>query len=123
MRWIAERESVSALMAPVILDTAARFAELIKDGGALGAAEVETVGDAERPGPCAGDVPRRLRYGRLAALVRIEAHIAAVAVGLDRDPEVLVAHAHHAGVAPGRDDRARLDGRVVLLEDPFLAGH
>jgi len=27
MRWIAERESVSALMAPAILDTAARFAD------------------------------------------------------------------------------------------------
>ena len=101
-------------------DAATRFAELIEDRGALGAAEVQAVGNAERPRARARDVPRGLRDRRLATLVRIEPHVAAVAVGLDRDAEVLVPHAHHSGVAGGSDDRARLDGRVVLLKHPAL---
>src|SRR6267378_2392798 len=103
-------------------DAAARLAELIENGGSLGIAEIETIGDAEWPGSRARDVAGGFRDGRLAALVRIEAHVAAVAVGLDRDAEVLVPHADHAGIATGRDHGARLDRRVVLLEDPLLAG-
>ena len=103
-------------------DAATRFAELIENRGTLGAAEVQTIGNAERPGTGAGDVARRLRDGRLAALVWIEPHVAAVAVGLYRDPKVLVPHAHDAGVTAGRNDCPGLHGGVVLFENPPLAG-
>src|SRR5882762_10159441 len=106
-----------------ISDAAARFAELIENRGALRVTKVQTVGDTERPGTGAGHVARRLRDGRLAALVRIEPHVAAVAVGLYRNPEVLVAHPDDAGVAAGRDDCPGLHGGVVLFENPPFAGY
>src|SRR5438046_508050 len=89
---------------------------------ALGAAEVQTVGDAERARPRAGDVAGGLRDGGLAPLIRIERDVASTAVGRDCDAELRAPHSDHTGVAPRGDHRARLDGRVVLLVYPALGG-
>src|ERR1043165_8248808 len=80
--------------------------------GPLGAAEVQTIGDAERSRAGAGDVARRLRDGGFPTLVRIEPHVAAVAVRLHRDAELVVADANDTGVAAGRNRRARLDRQI-----------
>src|SRR5207248_2190599 len=60
--------------------------------------------------------------GGLAPLVRIERHVASIAVGRDRDAELRAPHPDHTGVAPRSDHRTRLDGRVVLLVHPALGG-
>ena len=61
-------------------DAAAGLAELEEHLGLLRVAEVEAVGDAERPRAGAGDVARRLGHGGLAALVGIERDEPGVAV-------------------------------------------
>ena len=60
-----------------VADAAARLPELEEDLGLLRIAEVEAVGDAERPGAGAGDVARRLGHRGLAALVGVEGDVAA----------------------------------------------
>src|SRR2546425_11795347 len=99
------------------------FSELVEDLGSLRIPKVEAVRDAEGSGTRACHVARGFRDGRFAALVRVETHVAAVAVRLNCNAEVLVPNAQHAGIAARRYDRAGLDGGVVLLEDPALAGN
>src|SRR5207248_9860939 len=95
--------------------------ELIEDRRALGTAEVEAIGDARGPGAGARDVARRFRHHGLAPFVRVEAHVAAVAVHAHREPKLRVPHANDAGVAaPRPEHRARLDGGIVLLVHPAL---
>ena len=103
-------------------DAATGFAELIEDGGALRAPEVEAVGNAEGARAGAGDVPSRFRDRGLATFIRVERHVARIAVGRHRNPEVRVADTDHRRVAPGAEHGAGLDGGVVLLEDPTFRG-
>ena len=103
-------------------DPAARLAELEEHFGLFGVAEVEAVGDAERPRPGAGDIAGRLRDGRLAALIGIERDQPVVAVHADGDPEPGARNPEHAGVSAGPQHGRRLHGGVVLLVHPALAG-
>ena len=96
--------------------------ELAHDLGLLGIAEVQAVGDADRPGPDAGQVPAGFGHGDPGPCPRIEPGVEGVAVqghgqGLLRalDPE-------HGRVGAGQEDRVHLDHVVVLAEDPFLVG-
>ena len=102
-------------------DAAAGLPELEEDFRLLGVAEVEAIGDAQRHRAGAGDVPRRLGDGRLAAFVRIERHQPVVAVHRDGEPERRARHLQHARVAAGAEHGRGLDRRVVLLVHPALA--
>src|ERR1700752_4719673 len=104
-----------------IRDAASRFPKLEKDLGTLGAAEVQAVRDAGRLRPGAGDIACRFGHGSLAALVRIEPHVPAVAIGFDRDPELFMPDSNHTGIAAWRYHSAGLNRRIVLLEDPLFA--
>src|SRR6266576_2447720 len=106
-----------------VRNPARRLLKLIEHLGALGTAEVEAVGDAERLSARARDVARGFGHGCLAPLVGIEPHISAVAVGLDRDAERLVPDAQQARIAAWRYYRAGLNRRIVLLKHPLLAGN
>ena len=73
--------------------------ELAHDLGPLGIAEVEVVGDGERPAAHGGEVAPGLRHGLLAALERVGLAIARRHVGGQRERPSGRQHAHDGGVA------------------------
>ena len=93
---------------------------MVEDRRPLGTPEVQAIADAQRAGAGARDVAGRLRNGRLAPFVRVEQHVAAVAVHRHRQAKCRIADPNHSGVTPRADHGACLDGRVVLLVDPVL---
>ena len=87
--------------------------------GRVGIAEVEAVGDAQRPGAGDGDVAGRL--GDATAPPRGRDRAAAtrlVAVGGRHERLAGPLDAEHGGAAAGPGDRVRPDVVVVLLVDP-----
>ena len=103
-------------------DAAAGLAELEEHLGLLRVAEVEAVGDAERPRAGAGDVARRLRDRGLAALVRVERHQPGVAVHRDGDAEVgRPAPGSTPASPPGPSTVEAWTRGIVLLVHPALA--
>ena len=104
-----------------VLEAAAGLGELPHHVGVLGRAEVQAVGDRERPGPGGGHVAERLRERELRAGVRVEPGEAAVAVRRHRDPEPgLLVDPHHARVVGLGEDGVALHVAVVLVGDPGL---
>ena len=108
-----------------VAETADRLGQLPHDLRLLGIAEVQAVGERERPRAGARDVARRLGHRRDRAGARIEPAPARVAVDrhrerLARRRAVLALHAHQRGVAAGTDHRVALHQRVVLALDPGL---
>ena len=99
------------------LDAADQFAHRL---GALGIAEIEIVGERERPRADGDQIAPRFRHRLFSALARIGVAIALGAVGRQRQALRPVAEPHHRGVAAGALDRIAEDQRVVLLGDPAL---
>ncbi len=106
-----------------VREAAGRLGELPHDLGVLRRPEVQAVGDGDRHGAGGGDVAVRLGERELRAGVRVEAAVAPVAVGRQRDAEPgLLTQPHDAGVlGPGENGVAEHDA-VVLLGDPAAAG-
>ena len=103
-------------------DAATRLAELEEDLRLLRVAEVEAVGDAERPRAGAGDVARRLGHGGLAALVRVERDAARVAVHGHRERRTRCpAPGARRRRRPGPSTVDACTRGVVLLVHPALA--
>src|SRR5207248_4308806 len=103
-------------------DPEAGLLELPHDLGALGVAEVQTVGDRERLATDAGDVARGLRHGVRRAEARIEVTPAGVAPDRHRYSAVALAgEPHHSGIAlAGPDGGPDADHVIVLAVDPLL---
>src|SRR2546429_3506079 len=102
-------------------DPEAGLLELPHDLGALGVAEVQTVGDRERFATDAGDVTRGLRHGVRRAEARIEVTPAGVAPDRHRYSAVALAgEPHHRGIALARPDGGPdADHVIVLAVDPL----
>ena len=94
-----------------------RLDELPGDRALLRVAEVEAVGEAERLGAGAGDVPRRLEHGQLAARARVEPAHPAGAVERQREAAVARLQPQHGRIDSGPPHRARADEVVVALVD------
>ena len=94
-----------------------RLDELPGDRALLRVAEVEAVGEAERLGAGAGDVPRRLEHCEPAAGARIEPPHPAGAVERDGEAAVAGPQAQHGRVEPGPADGAGADEVVVAAVD------
>ena len=95
--------------------------------GSSGRAEVQAVGDRQRPGAGGRDVAVRLGQRQLGAGVRIEPAVPAVAVHRHRDADVAVravraGQPHDAGVLRLGQHRVALHVPVVLVGDPGLVG-
>jgi hypothetical protein len=104
-------------------ESAHRLGELPHDARILRGAEVEAVRDGERPRAADRDVAVGLGEGELRAGVRVEARVAAVAVGRDGDAALgrLVQPDHARVLGLGQDGVAH-DVAVVLVGDPRLVG-
>ena len=98
-----------------------RRGELAQDLGPLGVAEVEAVGDGERPRARAGDVQGRLGHGVRGAAHRVGEAVARVDVGRQREPLRRPLHAEDGRVSRRPDDGVRPHAPVVLAPDPGLA--
>src|SRR2546429_4371225 len=61
------------------------------------------------------DVARRFRHHGLAPFVRVEAHVAAVAVHAHREPKLRVPHANDTGVARSEEHTSELQSRLHLV--------
>ena len=90
--------------------------------GVLRTAEVQAVGHGDGHGAGGGDVAVGLRQGELRPGVRVEAGVAPVAVGGQRDTEPgLLREPYDAGVLRPGEHRVAEHDPVVLLHDPPLA--
>ena len=98
-----------------------RLDELPRDRALLRVAEVEAVGQADRLGAGAGDVPRRLEHRQPAAGARVETPHPAGAVERDGETAVTRPQPQHGGVEPGPPDGARADEVVVAPVDVCAA--
>ena len=96
--------------------------ELRHDLGPLGVAEVEAVGDRERPGADRAEVAVGFGDGLLSALIGVGVAVARGAVGGDRQRLLRAVDADHRGVAAGALDRVGADLAVILLPDPAARG-
>ena len=92
------------------------------DLGPLRVAEVEAVGDRERPGADRAEVAVGLGDRLLAAFIGVGVAIARGAVGGDRQRLVGAVDADHRGVAARALDGVGADLAVILLPDPAAAG-
>ena len=104
-----------------VLEPAAGLGELPHHARVLGRAEVEAVGDRQRPGAAGRDVAVGLGQRELRAGVRVERGEPAVAVGRHRDPEPgLLVDADHPAVGGLGEHGVAADVAVVLVGDPRL---
>ena len=83
--------------------------------GPLGIAEIEIVGQRQRPRADRDEIAPRLRDRLLSPFARIGLAIALGAVGRERQALRPVAEPDHRGVAARALDRVAEDERVVLL--------
>ena len=97
------------------VDAADRGDELAHDGGPLGVAEIEVVGDRQRVGADRGEVPPGLGHRLLGALERIGGAVARGHVGREGKRLGGAVDAHHPRIAAGALDGVALDEVVVLL--------
>ena len=94
--------------------------ELAHDGRPLGIAEVEAVGDGQRPRADGGEVAPGLRHRLRPARGGIGGAVAGRAVGGEREALGRAVDAHHGGIAARRLHRVRHHHVIVLLPDPAL---
>ena len=98
-----------------------RLGELPGDLALLGVAEVEAVGQPDRLGAGAGDVPRRLEHSERAARAGPQPSHAALAVERDCEPAVAGTEAEDRRVEAGTPHGPGADEVVVATEDPLAA--
>ena len=103
-----------------LADAAHAADELAHDFGPFGIAEIEIVGDRQRPAADGGDVAPALRHRLLAALERIGLAIARRHVGGHRERLRPIVDAYHRRIATGTLHRVAADDVVVLLPHPAL---
>ena len=100
-----------------------RLRELPHHDRPLGVAEVHAVRDRERPRTGRRDVARRLCHRVRGPQVRVQMTEPPLAIARQRQPLQRPGDPDHGGVRSDGRDGLSLDERVVLLEDPPLAGH
>ena len=101
-------------------DAADAADQLAHDLRPLGIAEIEIVGDRERPRADRGEVAPGFRHRLLAAFERIGLAIARRHVAGERERLRALVDAHHRGVAAGPLHRVAQNDVIVLLPHPAL---
>ena len=94
--------------------------ELAHDLGAFRIAEIEIVGDGQRPAADGGDVAPGFRHRLLAAFDRIGLAITRRDIDGERQSLRSVLHPHHRGIAAGPLHGIAQNDVIVLLPHPAL---